>query len=409
MKRLPVRISLLLFAGLMTVAALLRLPGDSGFANYYEPELYRDLAAVRDIADGRASLVGPSQFLDARYHFGPACNYLMLPLAWLTGFRSWSLSLTSLVSSLAAIALGVFACERWFKNRTVTVAYAIIAVFSSIDVQFAKYGSSPNFAPPFVLAFFLCLEPFLRRGARWYHACGLGFSLAVAAQLHPVAGIGLALVAVAAFATGRLRLTAREAALATACALAPYAGYLTYEVLHGFENARGLFSLATGTRQFGGWGSRLAETAAFWTSLWFNVHHMFSVSYLLGMRVLALMYGTVAVIGATYWYDRRHRGRAEERTLVAPHRRALLALWFAMPTVLLLIPFGRINQLPIYYFVSLIPLAHVLMALGYAKLRERGLRRTADVAFAAYLAWQIGQIALYHAHYPSMLSGAVFG
>lgn len=403
MKRARI-IPLLLFAGLMAVAALLRFPGETGFANYFEPELHRELADIRGIAEGRHMLIGPPQFLDARFHFGPASDYLMLPLAWATGFQQWSLALTSLVLSLATIAVGAHACQRWFEDRTVTAAFVLIATFSCLDVQFAKYGSSPNFVPLFVLIFFLCFERLARGGARWYHAGGAGLALAVSAQLHPVAGIGLALVMAAAALTGKVRLTGRQWSLFALGTLAPYAGYLYYEFTHGFENARGLFAIASGQRSFGGWAARFAETAAFWVSLWFNVHHMFGLPNLLGLWSISLMYGAVAVIGAAAFFEGRRRGVSAAPRGMEPHLRQMLTLWFCLPTALLLVPFGRINQLPIYYFLTFLPLGHLLMALGYKKMKDLRLPRTADVALATYLVLQLGQIALYHAHYPSLLT-----
>ena len=405
------RKTIVFLSGLLVLAALLRLPGATGYANYYEPELTRDLGVVRGMAASDWPLVGPPQFLDARFHFGPAYYYLMYPLARLADFRPWSLALTSLFFSLATIALGWWACHRWFADPRVAALFAVIASFSALDIQFAKYASNPNLVPFFALLFFVALEPFLRGVQKIRHTLLLALAFTVAAQLHPVAGISLGAVLVAALIMRRIKPRLSEYLAFAAATLTLNATYIIYELGHGFGNYAGLTALATGAAQYGGFHTRILETAAFWFSLWYNVHHMFSLAFLVGLPSLVFLALTLVFLAlvARFEESRRKKKAAIAPALTTGPLRLLLTLWLLAPTLLLLIPIGQISQLPIYYFVVLLPLAHILSALGLVELRRRGWRVLPAAILAFFLIWQTYQIGLYHHYYPSLLSGRLYG
>lgn len=392
----------------LLAALLIRLPTPDGYAHYFAPELTRDLAAERTLDAGDLPLIGPPQFLDQRFHFGAAWYYLMYPLAKLAGFRPWSLALTSAVFSMAALILGWFLCRRWFRSREIADLYGLIAAFSALEMQFGKYASNPNLVPFFTLLFFWALEPFLRRAAGYRHAALLGLAWAIAVQLHPVAAAGLTAVLGVILLVKRWRPDRRSCLVTVAVFLALCSPYIYYELTHSFTNIQGLFGLSTEPREFGDLGSRFLETASFWFSLYFNTHHMFGLPYLVGWKAVAAMYATLAAAGLAWWHDRRRPSPpAGEPLKIDGGIAFLLALWLLGPTLLLLPPFGRINQLPIYYFPVLLPLGHILMALGVNALRTRGFRTLAVFLLVSYLGWQIYQIGLYHWLYPSLVTGAM--
>lgn len=395
---------LALFAAACVAAVLVRLPTPDGYGHYYPPEQARELAAVRRIAAGDLPLVGPTQFMDSRYHFGAVYWYLLVPLTALGGFADWSVPLTSGLFSLLAIALGMRLVRRWFRDGRFALTYGAAAAFSSLDIQYAKYASTPNLVPLVTLAYLVALTEFVEGCGTPWLAGAVGFLIAVAAQLHPVAGASLALIALTLAALRRFRPGWRGWLMLAGAAAIMYLPYLQYEFSHGFANTGGLLSLLGGQREFGSHWTRILENAAFWFSLWFNVHHLFGLPNLLGMVSFWFFAATVLVLAGIWLAESRHPTEKIIPLQLAPAARTMLLVWLVVPTAILTIPMGRISQLPIYYFAVLLPLGHLAVALGFRRLLELGFRRTAIAAMIAFFSWQAVQIGVYEHFYPSVLT-----
>lgn len=399
----------LAWAAAFALAVLVRLPTADGFAHYYRPERDRELVAVRQIAAGDLPLVGPVQNMDNRYHFGALYWYLLFPLTWLGGFADWSVPLTSGLFSLVAVVAGLRLVRRWFQDDGLALTYGAVAAFSSLDIQFTKYASTPNLVPLVALGLFACLYEFLeKRGNPWL-AGAIGILLAAAAQLHPVAGASLTLIVLILAVLRRFRPGPLGWTVLIAGAALVYLPYLYYDATHGFDSLQGLLSLTGGHRTYGNLWTRITENGAFWFSLWFNVHHLFGLPNLIGLGSLWAFLATIAAL-IGLWLTERGRPTNRLRPLdVNPSLRLMLTLWLAVPSALLLIPTGRISQVYIYYFAVLLPLGHLGIALGFRRLRELGLQRTAYAALGSFFVWQAAQIAIYEHFYPSVLVSRLVG
>ena len=395
---------------LLLIALLVRLPSWSGQSHYLPEEFDRDLAVERGMAAGNWPLVGPPasfKVTDPRYdlNFGPAYYYLMYPLARLADFRPWSLGLTSLFFSLATIALGWWACRRWFADRRVAELFAVIAAFSNLDILFAKYPSNPNFVPFFVLLFFVALEPFLRGAQKLRHVLLAAASFAVAAQLHFIAGAALALALLILWLRGKIRPRMSEAAAFFSVSALLLLPWLANEFSHGFGGGQAMISIASGLPGVDAIIERLLDTVTFALSLWLTQHGYFKTVDWDAQKIwfTAALAANFFVIELIVWRESRSLAPAKEEKWPR-HLRPMLSAWLAGFLVVLLMPFGLANFLPVHYFTGLLPLAFLLFAVGLVKLADRGYRRSSAAILASYLLWQVYQIALYHQQFPSMLT-----
>ncbi len=391
----------LLLAGL-----LLRLPSPVGLSTYQSDELRRDLAVERQIAAGHPAPTGPvSKF--GGFHFGPAYYYLYFPFAAAFGFAPYSMAAGSAFFSLAAVAAAWYAAGRWFRDRRTAWLAAVMLTLSALDIQFAKYASNPNPLPLFALLFFIFLEKFMSGRASRSDALGLGLTFAVATQLHAVALIGLPAVMIVLAAARRLKFDRVRFAVFAASVLAVYAPFIYHEAASGFPDIAGLAAIAAGGSAGiinGTLPIRLAGTGSFWVSLVVRLSQLYSEDPASALRAMMILYANVIAV-FLIWVIERPVAAGPKAAAGAPSRvTALLAAWIAVPSMLLLLPVGQVDILPIYYFTLLEPAAYLLIALGLVKLWRARYRWLAGSIFVSWFAWQVFQIWDYHRLYPSVLS-----
>jgi hypothetical protein len=374
----------------------LRLPDANGRSTYARQELMRDLRITEAMGYGSLPMLGPPSSL-GDFHFGPAYYYLLFPLAYLFSFSLYSLALTSLAFSIAAIALAFHVAETWWRDRRLAHAVAAMISLSILDVQVAKYASNPNFVPFFSLLFFFSLERLMRDAGRkrWWFLLGLSF--AVVTQLHAVPLIAFPVVlAVAAFRRS-IRVTLAGAAIFSATLLVAYAPYLSYEITHGFANVRSLFSFAGPTSSLALSLGHVVQYAGFIVAPWLSLHPFFDVASLWGSWLFVAI--ALAAFGA-YLVLRRDLRRERAPSSAIPRGdettvTATLRLWFVVPTMVLLAPIAGKHDFPIYYFFALSPLLYLLYALGLRRMRQRGLAFSVAYLWAVFIVLQVSQIMLY--------------
>ncbi len=392
-------------AGLLLVGALLRLPSPDGSSTYLLSELQRDLLALQEMAAGRGVLLGPP-CVHGGWYFPPAYHYLYLPLAALTGYRPYSLALTSALFSLLTILLIFHVARRWSRSRTAGYLVAGLLTISALDVQFAKYGSNPNALSFFGLLFFYELEKFISGKDRAADAVILGAAFAVATQLHTVAFVSLPLVLLAGLLWKKIKWPGPARALYFLLTVGLlYAPYLYAQFTRNFSDLAGLLGVAGGTSVHGTFPNRFADALTFALSLLVRYAQTFGDHLAAGAVWLS---ANIALVTLAWYLDGRHRrpGRAQHQ--LPPSVRTTLLLWLAVPLAVLLWPIGGIDILPLYYFTMLVPLGYLLLGLGLEKLWTRGFRLTAGALLSSYVLWQTIQLWQYHLAYPSVLT-AWFG
>ncbi len=393
-----------LLYGLLFLGLLLRLPALDGRSTYLLTELQRDLTALREMAAGHNVLLGPP-CVHGGWYFPPAYHYLYLPLAALTGFRPYSLALTSALFSLLTVWLVFQVGRSWFNSRTAGYLAAGMLTISALDIQFAKYGSNPNTLSFFGLLFFFQLEKFISGRNRAADAAVLGAAFAVATQLHTVAFVSLPLVLLAGLLLKKIKWSrpADPWYFLLAVGLL-YAPYLYAQFARNFSDLAGLLGVAGGASVHGTFPNRFADTLTFALSLLVRYGQTFGDHLAAG--VVWLSANTALVVLAWYLDGRRRTKRAA--VTMSPSVRAVLLLWLSVPLAVLLWPAGGIDILPIYYFTMLVPLGYLLLGLGLKKIWAAGLRLTAGALLSSFAVWQAFQIWQYHLAYPSLLT-AWFG
>ena len=394
-------------AALLAAGLLLRLPSPEGITHYLTPqEFQRDLAVLKEMDSGRLLLIGPPSIFNG-FRFGPLYYYLHYPLASLGGFKEYSLALTSLCFSLLTVVLTFLTAQRWFKDRKTAFLAAGLLTFSILDISFAKYGSSPNTVPFFTLFFFYQLEKFLAGKGGIADAALLGLAWAAAAQLHGIPLLSLTLVVSAAIFLTKARPRAGRLLAIFAAAALLYSPYLYYQFTHGFSDI-GALAGALGTEpSFMTYPERFAELASFALALVVRYKYLFNADLMSGM--ILLLANTLAV--SLVWVVEKDRRRRPVPTpaVLAPSVRMTLILWLAAPALVLLLPISRVNVMPYHYFIMLIPVGYLLLALGLDRLKRHGLRYTAGAILASYGLWQAAQIIQYHLEYPSVLTAWLAG
>jgi len=388
--------------GLLLLGLLLRLPAIDGRSTYLLSELQRDLLALQEMAAGHNLLLGPP-CVHGGWYFPPAYHYLYLPLAALSGFRPYSLALTSVLFSLLSIAL-IFRTGRiWFGSRTAGYLAAGMLTISALDIQFAKYGSNPNALSFFGLLFFYQLEKFMAGRNRGIDAVVLGMAFAVATQLHTVAFVSLPLVLLAGLLFKKIkRLKPADILYFLLTVGLLYAPYVYAQLIRDFSDLAGLLGVAGGASAQGTFPNRFADALTFALALLVRYSQTFGDRLAGGL--IWLPANAILVILAWHLDSRRRLAERAPKKLSSSVRSALV-LWPAVPLAVLLCPIGGIDTLPIYYFTMLIPAGYLLLALGLERLWSRGLRRTCGALCLSYVVWQALQIWLYHVEYPSMLTG----
>jgi hypothetical protein len=386
-------------AGLLLLGLLLRLPNLHGLSTSPIAGQLQDLAVVQALFAGDPVLIGPLMDQSA-FHLGPAYYYLSLPLAWAAGFRPFGLALTSLLFSLGAILLLWHLGRQWYADRPAVawIAASLLTV-SALDLQFAKYGASPNTLPFFALMLLLAITPFLRGRGRWTHAALAGLAYGIGLQLHAVGGTVMTIFLLTVV-LGRLVRPRLEALVAFLFAsLLANGPYLVGLHLDGFSDIISLSQLAAAVPDPSAWLSRLSDLGALWVSLGLNLHGRFNLLGLHGWTVMYILAANIVLLTAVFLFDKPVR-----RSAGKPHPASqLLLLWLAASQLTLLFPWSRLRHISVDHFALTIPIAYLLGAVMIDQLLRSGRRATATLALISFLGWQSFQLAVYHSLYPHLL------
>lgn len=387
-------------AAIILIAFLLRFPSLDGNTQYVSSEFNRDIRAIKSLNDGALLSLGPKASL-GEFHFGPAYYYLLYPLGLLFDFKIYSLALTAALFSTLTVLMSFFIARAWWQNTGLAHLISFFLAISALDIQFAKYASNPNLIPFFALLFFYCAQKIISGSFGKPHVVGAGLAIGIAMQLHVVPLVSLPLIVLVLVIFRRWRLPFAGWVYFLGTAVLVNAPYLHYELVHNFENFRGLMHISQSAAYYGNLQTHLLEYFRFWFSTWISIHHLFSVVLLGGFWLVYPITGNVILLYATYLYNRMHLTRFSSISLQTPASVKLtLWLWFLVPTIFLIGAPGNVNQLLIYYFTMFLPLTALLLGLWIYRLCAGRLRTTAIAMAVSYAVWQIVQIVLYNIHYP---------
>ncbi len=390
---------------LLVFAFLVRLPSPTGASTGQMSEFQRDIQVTRDMDAGYFPLAGPPcTYCAYHYRFGPIFYYWSYPFAKLLHFGPNSLAPVSLIFSLAGIAMMFFVVRRWFRDARFAYLAAFIVAVSALDIDYAKFGSNPNPVPFFVLLFFFALEKFVRRAEKPADAALAGLAFGVAVQLHAIPMFCLPIIIAWLLLAKKIRPSAKNAAVFLTVALLLNAPYLYFEVSQGFFNLRSVIGIAAGSAAGANLTARLAETAEFWLALWVRLGELFRSGQGIGYAGLAAAYVQLVLLAVVWRYERRRLKPAAWTVRLPASVRTLVWPWLLVPSALLAAPFTSMNAVHPFYFLMIMPLAYLLLALGLVRLLEKGWRLTAGCLFASYVGWQAFQIIVYHMTMPSVLT-----
>ena len=267
----------------LAVFFVLAFPDLEGKSTYATHELYRDIAVVQSMYDGEIILQGPPSMFGG-FHFGPAYYYLLYPFVVATGFKVFSLALASLIFFLATIVFSYIVVKEWWGDKTLALAAVFIMATSMFTIQFARYGSNPNFIPFFALLFFWALKRILEEKSNFKHWIVLALGFAVAVQLHAVPLVCLPIILLDVFLIQRPKINWRYFAVFILTALVLLSPYLYYEISHHFINAKSLLNIASGSGSPTGFMSRVASYFGFWLAPILSIHPFFDISFILGKK-----------------------------------------------------------------------------------------------------------------------------
>ncbi len=393
-------------AAIMLLGLLLRLPSPDGSTDYLTPsEFLRDLAVLKNMDAGRFPLIGLPSTVDG-FRFGPFYIYLHFPLAKLGGFTPYSLALTGMAVSLAAIPLCYATAKAWFKDRRIALLAAGLLAVSILDISVAKYGSSPNTGPFFALLFFYQLEKFLDGRSTVTDAVLLGLAWGAASQLHAIPLISLSLALGAALLLSRSKDLRRQVPAIFLAAGAIMAPYLCYLAANGFSDVKALAGAMETTANSAGLLPRYVDLANFVLAFFVRFEFFLNADPVGGMAVIM---ANVLVVALIWLLETRRRRQPASGRSVGLAAQQSLALWATLPTLVLLLPVSHVGHMPYHYFIILVPVGYLLLALGLDRMARQGLRYTAGAVLASFALWQIAQIIQYHLDYPSVLTAWLAG
>lgn len=391
---------------ILALAALLRLPYADGSSSYCnQAELVRDITALQEMHEGSLPLVGPPSD-KGDFFFGPAYYYIMYPFAVVADFAPYSLALASMAFSLAAICMLWFLVRKWSDSAPLAYFTAFMLAISFLDIQFAKYGSNPNFIPLFAMLFMYSVWRHIEgKGSVWSAALG-GIGLGVAVQLHVVTLLAMPVALLIFLLSRTLRPGLKSSAVFLLSAIAVNAPYIVNELIRGFPQIRGLAAItssggAVGNGMFnmGAIAFRVTDISGFWVSTWLSIHRLYSTMFSVDMRIF-FMFAVAYALGflAVFFIESNRKRVADPARNITLRSAAhtVMAVWFLAPTAILLMPVGSIVKLPIFYFPVLMPLAYLLFSYGIYKIYYSGWRLSASYLFVVYAALQAAQLYIYH-------------
>jgi flagellar biosynthesis protein FliQ len=372
---------LLVLAGLLLLAAALRLPGLAARGTW-DGDQGHDMLVLRSlVVDGVVPLLGPPTSIGDVHH-GAWYYYLLSPAAFLTGGDS-PLAVVALIAVAGIAAVGVV----WWLARTIAGPVAGLVAGFAIAISAAAIDESTFIWNPNLIALSsaVALAGAWRAwsGGPWGWWVVAAVGTAVTMQCH-VLGVAMLPVVGALFVVdARRRPLGRAAVASLAVLLIAYLPLALNEATTGFSEIRAALDYLAGGRETG-------EAAM---PVRFGIVGLRVVSWpLVGLITdgfVVAVVATCAVVGIVAW---RWRPRVDgagdgagvhESTVVRWLGLGLLwstvFLTVAAPSLASVVP-GLPND---HYHAFADPMVFVLAGLGVSALLIGGLRRPAGVLAVA--------------------------
>lgn len=233
---------LAILAGLLALAALLRLPGLAARGTWDADQGHDMLVLLGLVRDGAIPLLGPPTSIGA-FHHGALYYYLLAPAALLSGADP-----TAVVGAIALAGIAAVGVTWWLARSiggpVAGLVAGLVMALSASAIDESTFIWNPN---PIVLSSAIALAGAWRAWttdrARWWLVAAAG--LLVTMQLHvlgialapPVAGLWIAAWRRAPTREARQRL-GRAAVAGVGLVLAGYLPLLAYELGHDFAESR---------------------------------------------------------------------------------------------------------------------------------------------------------------------------
>ena len=385
---------LALFFLLLIIGVFLRLPDYFGHSSYAFNELGRDMKVIQGIAHGDFPMYGTRSSIND-FHFGPIYYYLYFPVSFLFNFAPFSLAITSLVFSILTIILAFFISKMWWKNDYLSILLIFLMIFSTADIQFAKYGSNPNLIPFFTLLFFFGLNNLLNRHKYLLNVFIMSVSFAIATQLHAVCLVCLPIILFVLIITKKIKLNLKAILIFIFTNLVLYSPYLFYELTNNFYNLKQLLLVAGGTEYSVSIFSRLVYYIGFWLSPIISTNSFFDAPALIGNNFIYLIIILMLFFSPAIHLDKKIKFSKTKAILFDQNLKYIFKLWLLVPSIVLLLPIGNIVALHPYYFFILSPLAFFIYSLAIYRLWGRGFCITASYLLLFFLVLQATQLFYY--------------
>lgn len=378
------------------MAFLIRLPDAAGRSVYAYNETFRDLAIEKSLAQGHLVFQGPVSSLGA-FHFGPIYYYLLFPVAATFHLSLYSLALSSLLFSLATIALSYYVALRWWHNRYMALAACAVMTISILDIKIARYASNPNFIPFFSLLFFYSLERLIAKSPWLWPTIGLAISFGVLTQLHAVPLICLPIILALAIGLKHVQVNLKQAGIFVLINCLLYSPYVYFEITQHFPNIKSLLNLATASPSTSfNFGARIVEYVGFWLSPILSTDGFFNVLDLWANAFYGWFFVLMLPVFLLVRYNQYHL-RLRDFELTHNHSLKLTMLyWLIVPSIVLLLPLGATVDLHIYYFFIFLPLVYFMYVVFFAHLYQKGWHLLVYYSVVIFIVLQMAQLYTYN-------------
>mgnify|MGYP001167484927 CR=1 FL=1 len=227
----------LLLAGILILAAYLRLWRISDYMTFLGDEGRDALVVKRMIVDGKFTLLGPTASVGG-FFLGPVYYYFMAPFLWL-----WRLD-----PSGPAFMVGLFGTAtvwvvyefgRKLKDSWTGLFAAGLYAVSPVVIAYSRSSWNPNLVPFFGLLFIYLTWQGLRQKKDmmlfWAGVC-----LGIGMQLHYLFIFLIPAVVLWVLLRARKALTVQRIGLWMLGALIGFSPFLAFELRHGFPNTKAI-------------------------------------------------------------------------------------------------------------------------------------------------------------------------
>ncbi len=232
---------------LLILATFLRLYRIDGYMTFLGDE-GRDALVVRDILQGRFTLLGPTSSVGG-FFLGPIYYYFMAPFLWLFNFDPVGPAIMVGLFGVATVFLIYKVGSEFFDKKAGYIA-ALIYAISPLVIAYSRSSWNPNVMPFFSLLMLYTLYKAVHKNSNLlFVICGLLFGVLM--QLHYVATFLIPVILLYIFFVQFYPFFKKKSLKKVVYVIKSYlwifigfiigwSPFLTFEVRHGFPNTQSI-------------------------------------------------------------------------------------------------------------------------------------------------------------------------